>query len=169
MDTTTEDDETLVLNLLNTTALDGTTHDDLAATEPALQWLTAHGQPATEQERRTLLDLRPILQDVVRGHARPAAVARFVEGVGYHANLGENGIDWTLHAPPGRETAARVVLTWAALGESGRLRACANPECRRFLVDHSRANTARWCSMSACGNRLKARRHYLRVQQSEVD
>jgi predicted RNA-binding Zn ribbon-like protein len=29
-------------------------------------------------------------------------------------------------------------------------------------VDESRAGTRRWCSMGECGNRAKARRHYLR-------
>jgi predicted RNA-binding Zn ribbon-like protein len=46
----------------------------------------------------------------------------------------------------------------------GRLRACANPDCRRFLIDRSNANKARWCSMAVCGNRMKARLHYQRVR-----
>ncbi|GAA2698041.1 CGNR zinc finger domain-containing protein [Actinoplanes palleronii] len=41
-----------------------------------------------------------------------------------------------------------------------------NPECRLFLIDHSKPNSARWCSMAVCGNRVKARRHYDRVRQS---
>ncbi|WP_425503278.1 CGNR zinc finger domain-containing protein [Psychromicrobium silvestre] len=45
----------------------------------------------------------------------------------------------------------------------GRLRPCANLECNKFLIDHSRPNTARWCSMADCGNRLKARRHQARL------
>ncbi|MGO4300955.1 CGNR zinc finger domain-containing protein [Leifsonia sp. RAF41] len=39
---------------------------------------------------------------------------------------------------------------------------CANPDCSKFLIDHSRPNSARWCSMAECGNRMKARRHYAR-------
>jgi len=31
-----------------------------------------------------------------------------------------------------------------------------------FLIDRSKANAARWCSMAVCGNRMKARRHYHR-------
>jgi predicted RNA-binding Zn ribbon-like protein len=31
-----------------------------------------------------------------------------------------------------------------------------------FLIDHSKPNKARWCSMAVCGNRMKARRHYER-------
>jgi predicted RNA-binding Zn ribbon-like protein len=33
-----------------------------------------------------------------------------------------------------------------------------------FLIDHSKASSARWCSMAACGNRMKARRHYQRTR-----
>jgi predicted RNA-binding Zn ribbon-like protein len=42
------------------------------------------------------------------------------------------------------------------------LRPCANIECQLFLIDRSKPNTARWCSMAVCGNRMKARRHYQR-------
>jgi predicted RNA-binding Zn ribbon-like protein len=48
----------------------------------------------------------------------------------------------------------------------GRLRACANDECRLFLIDRSKANAARWCSMAVCGNRMKARRHYQRARST---
>ena len=40
-----------------------------------------------------------------------------------------------------------------------RLRCCDNPQCRWLFIDDSRTGTRRWCSMSACGNRAKARRH----------
>jgi predicted RNA-binding Zn ribbon-like protein len=46
-----------------------------------------------------------------------------------------------------------------------RLRCCANEQCRWVFVDDSRGGTRRWCSMSACGNRAKARRHYRRHKQ----
>jgi predicted RNA-binding Zn ribbon-like protein len=32
------------------------------------------------------------------------------------------------------------------------------------LIDHSKATSARWCSMAVCGNRMKARRHYQRTR-----
>jgi predicted RNA-binding Zn ribbon-like protein len=59
-------------------------------------------------------------------------------------------------------------VAWARLREKlpGRLRPCANHECRLFLLDRSRADTARWCSMKVCGNRLKTRRHYQRTQEA---
>ena len=47
-----------------------------------------------------------------------------------------------------------------------RVRRCANPECGWLFLDDSRAGKRRWCSMSACGNRAKARRHYHKSKQS---
>jgi predicted RNA-binding Zn ribbon-like protein len=38
-----------------------------------------------------------------------------------------------------------------------------------FLIDRSKPNSARWCSMAICGNRLKARRHYQRSRQAAAD
>jgi predicted RNA-binding Zn ribbon-like protein len=43
-----------------------------------------------------------------------------------------------------------------------RVRLCANPECRFAFLDDSKAGNRRWCAMSACGNRAKAHRHYLK-------
>ena len=45
-----------------------------------------------------------------------------------------------------------------------RVRQCANPQCQWLFLDDSKSGTRRWCSMSACGNRAKAHRHYLRVK-----
>ncbi len=76
-----------------------------------------------------------------------------------------DGIDWFLRVAPDRRLAAELVLRWADLAQHspGRLRPCANDECPLFLLDRSKGNTARWCSMATCGNRMKARRHYRRV------
>jgi predicted RNA-binding Zn ribbon-like protein len=44
-----------------------------------------------------------------------------------------------------------------------RVRQCADERgCGWLFLDESRAGTRRWCSMGECGNRAKARRHYLR-------
>jgi CGNR zinc finger len=162
-----ETDEALLLDLLNSTpVVDGTAHDDLADAKAGRRWLAAHGQPATEPEWRALLDARRALQELVRHHGVPASLAPFVDGVSYRPAPGPDGLAWSLDLPPGRTAAARAVLTWDALRVSspGRLRACANSECQLFLIDHSKPNSARWCSMAICGNRMKARRHYQRVR-----
>jgi predicted RNA-binding Zn ribbon-like protein len=150
-------DEMLLLDLLNTTPVrDGTPEDDLAEAPAAREWLAAHGQPATGDEHRALLEARSVLQAIVRGR----------DDVTYRASFGDDGVEWVLDVPAGRSAAARAVLAWDALAKSspGRLRPCANPECRLFLIDHSKPNSARWCSMAVCGNRMKARRHYQRTR-----
>jgi CGNR zinc finger/Putative stress-induced transcription regulator len=161
-----ETDETLLLDLLNTTpVIDGAPQDELSDATAGHRWLAAHGQPASNAEWRALLEARSALQDVVRGDGGPESLAPFVSGVRYEASLIGVGVRWTLDLPEGRSAAALAVLTWDTLRVSspGRLRPCANPECRRFLIDHSKPNIARWCSMAICGNRMKARRHYQRT------
>jgi predicted RNA-binding Zn ribbon-like protein len=168
----TETDETLLLDLLNTTpVIDGAVRDELSSAAPGRRWLAAHGRPASDTEWRAVLRARSALQDVVRGDANAASLAPFVVGVRSEASLVGTGVTWTLDLPVGRSAAALAVLTWDALRVAGpgRLRPCANPECRRFLIDHSKPNSARWCSMATCGNRMKARRHYQRTRQPLED
>jgi predicted RNA-binding Zn ribbon-like protein len=50
-----------------------------------------------------------------------------------------------------------------------RIRKCQNPACVPWFFDTTRNGTRRWCSMTVCGNRAKARRHYDRVKQSAVN
>lgn len=44
------------------------------------------------------------------------------------------------------------------------VRECAGHACSWLFVDRSRTRRRRWCSMSTCGNRDKARRHYERTK-----
>ncbi len=46
------------------------------------------------------------------------------------------------------------------------VRRCANDSCRWLFIDQSKGGTRRWCDMTACGNRAKARRHYLKSKAS---
>jgi predicted RNA-binding Zn ribbon-like protein len=43
------------------------------------------------------------------------------------------------------------------------LKMCDGNRCGWFFLDRTRAHTRRWCEMETCGNRAKARRHYLRA------
>jgi predicted RNA-binding Zn ribbon-like protein len=76
-----------------------------------------------------------------------------------------NGYEWDIEARSGTALALLAPVLWTA-GDLltgprlGRVRRCANPECGWLFLDDSRAGKRRWCSMSACGNRAKARRHY---------
>jgi predicted RNA-binding Zn ribbon-like protein len=159
-------EESVIVDLLNTTpVVDGAAVDLLAEDSAAGAWLTAHGGGAGgAEEVAALRSVRRDLQAVVRGE-RPAAILNaMLADVGQRPVIGEEGLRWELQAPPERALPVRIVLAWAAvaLRMPGRLRPCANDECNLFLLDRSRSNTARWCSMTTCGNRLKARRHQAR-------
>jgi predicted RNA-binding Zn ribbon-like protein len=158
-------DEAFLLALLNTTpVVDGIPGDDLANPVAARQWLAAAGGDGTDAELREVLGVRAKLQAVVRGERPPAVLAPDLDGAVLQPAITDGAVAWTLTVPPHRELAVRAVLAWDALARSspGRLRPCANHECRLFLLDRSKAGTARWCSMAQCGNRMKARRHYQR-------
>ena len=51
-----------------------------------------------------------------------------------------------------------------ASGEAVSIRECASETCSWLFIDRSRTKRRRWCDMSTCGNRAKARRHYQRLK-----
>lgn len=48
------------------------------------------------------------------------------------------------------------------------LKKCENPECILYFYDTSRNQQRRWCSMEACGNRVKVNQHYYRKKQENI-
>jgi len=159
-------DEGFLLALLNSTpVIEGVLTDDLADAAGARRWLVSMGGRGTEAELREVRQVREALQAVVRGEQPPGVLAPFLEGVTSVAALTGGRVTWTVDVPADRELAVRAVLAWDELAGTGRLRPCANDECRLFLIDRSKANAARWCSMAVCGNRIKARRHYQRGRE----
>jgi predicted RNA-binding Zn ribbon-like protein len=158
-------DEGFLLALLNSTpVIDGVLADDLADPAWARAWLAAAGGLGTEAELRHVLRVRQALQAVVRGQQPAGVLAPELAGVTSVPAIDAGQVGWTLSVGADRELAVRAILAWDALARQspGRLRPCANDECRLFLIDRSKANAARWCSMAVCGNRMKARRHYQR-------
>ncbi|BBX89688.1 CGNR zinc finger domain-containing protein [Mycolicibacterium boenickei] len=163
-------DEDLLLDLLNTTpVVQGRQRDVLAEQPHADVWLREHG--ATEAELVELIAARNALQAVVRGTDTAVALDPFVNAAVLRGRATENGLNWEFDADDARRGALRAILAWDALRAegAGRLRACANPDCRLFLIDRSKPNTARWCSMAACGNRTKARRYHQRARTAKTD
>jgi predicted RNA-binding Zn ribbon-like protein len=163
-----DSDTDLLLALLNTTPTEpvsGSQSDLLAEDSQARTWLQEHVANAPADTDLALLRAtRTALQRVVRGEAPPSVLSDSLEQVRMRPTVGEDGVAWIRDVPAPREVAARAVLAWGwtTAAMPGRLRFCSNPECTLFLIDHSRANAARWCSMAVCGNRMKARRHYAR-------
>lgn len=147
-------DEELLLTLLNSTpVIDGVRTDTLAleVDDPA-----------------TLRTGRDLLQAVVRGDRPPSALSPLLDGVTSHPSITEDGrLAWTVAASGARAVLIRAISAWDEVQRTrpGRLRPCGNDECALFLLDRSKSNSARWCSMATCGNKLKARRHYQRTRQ----
>jgi predicted RNA-binding Zn ribbon-like protein len=78
----------------------------------------------------------------------------------------ENGFAWRARTHEFSVANLLAPVLWSAgdliaAGTAGRLRQCANERCRWFFLDDSKSGTRRWCDMRMCGNRAKARRHYL--------
>jgi predicted RNA-binding Zn ribbon-like protein len=162
-----QEDEALLLDLLNSTPVaDGRQLDMLAADEDAAAWASTHGGAGSASEVAHLRQVRDRLQEVVRGTAGVDALAPLLADVRLRPEVTQDGVSWHLDVAADRRLGSRAVLAWGRIQDQlpGRLRPCANDECRLFLLDRSRPNTARWCSMKVCGNRLKARRHYQRAQ-----
>ncbi|MGT0195530.1 CGNR zinc finger domain-containing protein [Burkholderia pyrrocinia] len=56
-------------------------------------------------------------------------------------------------------------VLWSAIDLLGgarlaKVKRCANDACQWLFIDDSKNGSRRWCSMSSCGNRAKAYRHY---------
>jgi predicted RNA-binding Zn ribbon-like protein len=76
-----------------------------------------------------------------------------------------SGFSWDVDLRSATALAQLAPVLWTAGdllagGKLDKVRRCANPECGWLFLDDSRAGKRRWCSMSSCGNRAKARRHY---------
>lgn len=82
-------------------------------------------------------------------------------------NSGRIETEWTSEAD-GLQPVLFAVLTSAAQllasDRLGRVRECASADCTWLFIDESRNRSRRWCDMRACGNRMKARRHYHRTK-----
>ena len=167
---TTVADESLLLDLLNSTpTTDGVRGDTLEDPGSARSWLRDHGGRGNLRELERLRATRDALQGVVRDRRSPKGLAPLVREIRYQPVATDDGLSWRLDVAADEELAVRALLAWDRLHQAapGRLRPCSNDECTLFLLDRSKANTARWCSMAVCGNRMKARRHYQRRRESQ--
>jgi predicted RNA-binding Zn ribbon-like protein len=84
-----------------------------------------------------------------------------------HKNSGRIETEWTSAADGLGQILFPVLTSAAELLASprvGRIRECGSNDCTWLFVDESRNRSRRWCDMRACGNRMKARRHYQRAK-----
>ena len=81
----------------------------------------------------------------------------------------EFGWAWTkdpcgLDHPLGPVVRAAAELM-VAHGQLSQVHRCGGDNCGWLFIDSSKNHSRRWCDMSVCGNRQKARRHYERVNR----
>ena len=77
--------------------------------------------------------------------------------------------EWPEGKPEFRRLLWPVIQSAADLVSSPdatRIRECDAPDCNWLFLDHSRGGRRRWCDMSTCGNRAKARRYYERHRRN---
>jgi len=151
--------EPLAIDLLNTVWVDGGVRHDLLD-QPG--GVAAWGHP--EADAAALRVARDAIRAALGGDPEP------INAVLEHGRIGlRMGAD-------GREQRIIAVdderwrLPWLAAHnllelDRDRVRACAGHDCVLHFYDTSRAGKRMWCSMSGCGNRAKARRHYERAKR----
>ena len=139
-------------------------------------WSREHPGAAADAFKQTI-ELREALQRIL------AATA----GARQPAGADLDRLNRALAAAPARRTLGRIdgAYAWqveqlkptiphllaAVLWSAGdllteptlkRVRQCGNEKCCWLFLDTSKTGNRRWCSMSMCGNRAKAQRHYHR-------
>lgn len=133
-------------------------------------WLEEAGLPVdgelTDNDVRRAIELREALRDLLRannGGRRSSESVTTINDVARAARIGVE-LDPAGHVQLGASASgvvaalgAIVAVSFSAMldGSWPRLKACRN--CRWVFHDFSRNRSARWCSMSLCGNRLKTR------------
>jgi predicted RNA-binding Zn ribbon-like protein len=161
----------LVQGFVNTADLESG-RDDLASSEALRDWLVRYGllDPETtiaDDERREVREVREALRDLLERHTTapdPAALATlqraaarspltvvFEGAASARLEPAATGVAGAL----GRLLA--IVFTAMVEGTWQRLKVCQNETCRWAFYDHSKNRSGNWCTMAACGSRLKAR------------
>jgi predicted RNA-binding Zn ribbon-like protein len=160
----------------------------LATTDDLSRWLVAAGlashelavSPTVLAEAR---DLREAIDACVAATLAgapvpPAAIARVDDWL-VHAGarpqlaLGQDGVPVLGERAPAdsaRRALGTIALDAATMlgipDQRERIRICASETCSARFYDRSPAGRRRWCSMIACGNEAKARRHRARSRSA---
>jgi predicted RNA-binding Zn ribbon-like protein len=107
------------------------------------------------------------------GRERPRLLELATHGAGVEVRPGPDGGLHFVAAPTAGVSGALGVLlaiTTVAIADRSwsRLKICPGDDCGWAFYDGSRNRSGRWCSMSVCGGRAKARSHYHRKRSAEA-
>jgi predicted RNA-binding Zn ribbon-like protein len=141
--------------------------------------LIATPGPVLEADLQRALTMRESLRTLARdGVASTAAASLSLKrlnavaaGARVEVRFSARGPQFVAAPGAGVPGAIGVLLAVTAQalvdGSWSRLRICPAEHCGWAFYDHSRNRSGRWCSMSVCGGRAKARAHYRRRRARE--
>ncbi|WP_067704924.1 CGNR zinc finger domain-containing protein [Nocardia jejuensis] len=165
--------EPLALDLLNTRWMSADGPRDLLTDVAGLRTWLSENDLAAEPDEPTLHAL-VTARDAIATTVRALLEQRPPDTAALNAVLDQGRIRRTLteSGPVGEPDvpAAEWLPGWLAADNlleliataPGRIRQCAHPACVLYFFDTSKNGTRRWHSMTTCGNRAKATRHYAR-------
>jgi predicted RNA-binding Zn ribbon-like protein len=139
-------------------------------------WFARHGLLAagTYVDRADLqraLRVREDLRALARGRSERSlhGLTEAARGGAVEVRLTPSGALFAPGAGSGTRGAIAVLLALVGTamrdGSWSRLKICPGEDCGWAFYDHSRNQAGRWCSMSVCGARAKARAHYHRQRR----
>lgn len=138
--------------------------DELANPVRTQRWLTGQGifapTAGLPNETETMRQIREQLRSALVGDQTLRLEASLALTI-------EQGAPPRLAATeqsPVTDAIAALIVTAAASPGWFRLRVCAAEDCRWAFYDTSRSGRSRWCSMRACGNRMKSRSYRRRTR-----
>ena len=133
----------------------------------------------TKDDLRLFVDLREGLRALTMmnsGMTPQEGALRRLEEISAKQNLRlVVSIDGLIHSVPEGEGVVRLA-SWALLEVYRsmvdrtwfRLKVCKNDACLWAFYDRSRNYSGKWCSMSECGNKMKARRFLSKTRRRET-
>lgn len=177
----------LALDFVNTVAFRGETpRDDLSTADQVRRWARSAGllgERALLAIRTRQLDrihavreaLHQLFQSLAGGSSpRPDALARVNRAFAAVAakrqvRRAAGKLEWTWVTAVHDPDKVLGPILWSAMellvsGQAPNVRQCEDATCGWLFVDRSQGGRRRWCRMSDCGNRAKARRHHRRAR-----
>lgn len=175
----------LALEFANTAGwhLDTAPVERLGDWRDVLRWATEQGLVAADQAddlARATVGIAPVLdlREAIFRIAVAAARGATPEEADLHVVLAQacatppaatwcdGALTWRFQreqvVPQLLGIVARDAVALLTSERIARLRLCAGSKCGWLFLDESRGKPRRWCSMSDCGNRSKAKRAYAR-------
>ena len=173
----------IVQGLVNTLDVETGT-DEIGTAESLKAWLVRHGllpskAELSSKDLQTALTLREALRFLLlanNGETVPRISSRKLNYLFSQYPLAVSfGTDGTPSlSPAGRGIAGALgqilIQVVKAVGEGTwtRLKACNEPTCNWAFYDSSKNHSGRWCSMSVCGSRDKARAYRKRQSKRKL-